>query len=128
MRFVREQDVVGDRLEAPHARHVKHLAAPWTMGTSKIWLGISVIEPGSSSNPHAHDQQEEVFYCLSGGGSILVGEDRLVLEPGTCVFIPQGEMHQLINDRKDEVLRVLSASSPPFDRGGWERVHAGEGE
>jgi mannose-6-phosphate isomerase-like protein (cupin superfamily) len=123
MHIIQEHDVPGEHMPAPYARVVKHLAAPWTLGTAKIWLGISVIEPSSRSNLHAHEHQEEVFYCLSGGGSIRVGEEEAPLVPGTCVFVPEGQPHQLINSRTDETLRVLSATAPAFSRDGWSGVH-----
>jgi mannose-6-phosphate isomerase-like protein (cupin superfamily) len=123
MHLVQEQDVAGDRTEAPYARVVKHLAAPWTMGTSKIWLGISIIEPASASNPHAHADQEEVFYCLSGQGRIRVGDEEAEMTPGTCVFIPEGVVHQLMNCHPTDPFRVLSATAPAFSQGGWSSVH-----
>jgi mannose-6-phosphate isomerase-like protein (cupin superfamily) len=125
MQHVREQDVAGERMDAPYARVVKHLAAPWTMGTSKIWMGISVIEPLSASSPHAHVDQEEAFYCLSGTGKISVGEEQVDVSTGSCVFVPQGALHQLINTQPGEVLRILSATAPAFSSpGGWAAIHA----
>lgn len=126
MQFVQEQEVTGDRMEAPYARVVKHLVAPWNMGTSKIWMGISVIDPNSASNPHAHEHQEEIFYCLSGKGLIRVGEEEAEITSGSCIFVPQGVVHQLVNTQSDEVLRVLSATAPPFHRDGWLDVHEHE--
>ena len=123
MRIVQEEDVAGEHMPAPYARVVKHLAAPWTLGTSLIWLGISVIEPRSQSNPHSHESQEEVFFCLSGRGRIRVAEEEAPLVPGTCVFVPQGQVHQLINTASDEVLRVLSATAPAFSHDSWSSVH-----
>jgi len=128
MHFIQEQDVAGDRMEAPHARVVKHLVAPWNMGASKIWLGISVIDPSSSSNPHAHEHQEEVFYCLSGNGLIRVEDKEAEISPGSCVFVPEGAVHQLVNTQPGEVLRVLSATAPPFSQDGWSTVHEPEVE
>jgi mannose-6-phosphate isomerase-like protein (cupin superfamily) len=124
MQHIREQDVAGERMEAPYARVVKHLAAPWTMGTAKIWVGISVIEPRSASSPHAHPHQEEVFYCLSGTGLIKVGDEQVDIATGSCVFVPEGAVHQLINTQPGEVLRVLGATAPAFSsEGGWAAVH-----
>jgi mannose-6-phosphate isomerase-like protein (cupin superfamily) len=123
MHIVREQDVVGDRMAAPYARVVKHLAAPWTLGTTKIWLGISVVDPLSSSNPHAHQTQEEVFFCLSGRGRIRVDNEEAEIGPGSCVFVPPGAVHQLVNTQPDEPLRVLGATAPAFEQQGWNQVH-----
>ncbi len=123
MLLIQEQQVTGDQMGAPYARVVKHLVAPWTVGSARLWMGISVIEPSSASNPHAHFGQEEAFYCVSGKGLIRVGEEHAEIGPGSCVFVPEGLVHQLINTEGDEELRVLSASAPPFSREGWSLTH-----
>jgi mannose-6-phosphate isomerase-like protein (cupin superfamily) len=127
MKYIREQEVAGERMDAPYARVVKHLAAPWTLGTSKLWVGISVIDPQSASNPHAHAHQEEVFYCLSGRGLIKVGDEQVEVSPGSCVFVPEGALHQLINPDPGQVLEILGATAPAFaSEGGWATTHASD--
>lgn len=127
MYIVQEQEFVGERLETPFGREVKHLVADWNAGATKLWVGVSAIDPDSASNPHTHLEQEEVFYCLSGRGLIRVGSEEAELRPGSCVFIPAGVEHQLVNTRSGEVLRVLYATAPAFSRAGWSAVHqAGE--
>jgi len=123
MYIVQEEEFVGERLEAPFGREVKHLVADWNAGATKLWVGVSVIDPASASNPHTHQEQEEVFYCLSGRGLIRAGGEEAELRPGSCVFIPQGVEHQLANSQPDEVLRILYATAPAFSREGWSAVH-----
>jgi mannose-6-phosphate isomerase-like protein (cupin superfamily) len=118
---VRAADVAGTRAGAPHARTLKHLVAPWTLGSTNLWVGLSEVDVGSSSNRHAHEN-EEVFFVLSGQGSVEVGDARAPLEPGTAVLIPGGEPHRLVNTGA-EPLRVLCCASPAFERGGFEDVH-----
>ncbi len=122
MKYIREQDVEGDRIGPPHQRVIRHLAAPWTLGTTKLWLGTSSVDPGFSSNAHAHEDQEEVFYCVSGRGRIKVDDEEMPLEPGVVVFVPEKSVHQLINDG-DEILKVVSAVSPPFIPEKYRRDH-----
>jgi mannose-6-phosphate isomerase-like protein (cupin superfamily) len=112
-RFIREQDVEGDRIAPPHQRVIRHLAAPWTLGTTQLWLGTSSVDPGFTSNAHSHEEQEEVFYCISGCGKIKVDDDVFDVEPGNVVFAPAKSVHQLINDG-DEVFKVVAAVAPPF--------------
>lgn len=128
MYVVHEKDEPGARMEAPYARVVKHLIAPWNAGSSKLWMGISVIDPNSQSNLHAHENQEEIFYCLSGQGIIKVDDVEVETSAGTCVFIPPGAAHQLINTQSDQLLRILSATAPPFSQDGWSVTHKAEGE
>lgn len=112
-KYVREQDVEGDRIGPPHQRVIRHLAAPWNMGTTQLWMGTSSVDPGFTSNLHAHEEQEEVFYCVSGRGKIRVDDEVYDVEPGGVVFVPAQSLHQLINEG-DEIFKVVSAVAPPF--------------
>jgi mannose-6-phosphate isomerase-like protein (cupin superfamily) len=122
-RHIKEQEVEGVRMPPPYAREIKHLAAPWTMGTKNLWMGISQLEASSRSNRHAHPQQEEIFFVLWGEGKIAVGDDEFEVSEGSCVYVPMGEEHQLMNSSSDEVLRVLSVTSPSFTPEDFVDVH-----
>jgi mannose-6-phosphate isomerase-like protein (cupin superfamily) len=113
MKYIREQDVKGDHIGPPHQRVIRHLVTPENMGAKHLWLGTSSVDPGFCSNAHAHQEQEEVFYCVSGRGRIRVDEEEALLEPGVVVYVPPKGVHQLINDG-EEVLKVVSAVAPPF--------------
>ncbi|MGQ9600815.1 MAG: cupin domain-containing protein [Anaerolineae bacterium] len=122
MKYIREQDVIGDRIGPPHQRVIRHLVTPETMGSKNLWFGTSSVDPGFTSNAHAHEDQEEVFYCVSGQGRIRVDDEELPLEPGVVVYVPPKSVHQLINDGP-EILKVASAVSPPFIAEKYKRDH-----
>ncbi len=122
MKIIKEHEVEGDRFAPPHSRVVKHLAAPWTLGTSKLWTGLSIVDPGYTSNPHSHDDIEEVFYVVSGSGRIKIGEEEADITPGCCIFAPAKTVHQLINTGQ-EILKVYSTTSPPFTPAGFKDIH-----
>lgn len=111
--YIHENDVEGDHIGPPHQRVIKHLAAPWNLGTTKVHLSSSAVDPGFTSNPHSHDDQEEVFYCVSGKGKIKVDDNEYDVGPGGVVFCPVNSTHQLINTG-DEVFKCIAALSPPF--------------
>jgi len=113
VKYIVEQEVEGDVFVEPFARTIKHLASPWTLGTTKLWLGIDEIQPNNSSNGHTHEDQEEVFFFISGKGRVNVDDDEIEVEPGYCVFCPIGSFHQVINTG-DVVLRFVAVVSPPF--------------
>ena len=113
MYILREQDVQGDRIGPPYQRTIRHLVAPWIMGSQNLWVGTSSVDPGFTSNAHAHETQEEVLYCVSGQGRIRVDDEEAPLEPGVVVYVPPKAVHQLINDG-DTVLKCVSAVAPPF--------------
>ncbi len=122
MILVHENEAEADRIGPPHARVIRHLAAPWNVGTRNVWVGTSSVEPGGTSNEHAHDGQEEVFYCLAGEGRIRVDGADCPVAPGDLVYAPPGSRHQLINDG-DGPFKVLAVVSPPFLREGFRKDH-----
>jgi mannose-6-phosphate isomerase-like protein (cupin superfamily) len=122
MKMLKEHEVKGDELPPPYARVLKHLAEPWTLGTKRISFVLSKVKVGGRSNPHSHGVSEEVFYVISGRGKITVDGEEAEIEPGSCIYIPVGEVHQLINTG-DETLNVASAASPPWKHQKFQRVH-----
>jgi mannose-6-phosphate isomerase-like protein (cupin superfamily) len=113
MILVHERDAEAEKIGPPHKRVIRHLAAPWNVGTKNVWIGTSSIDPGYSSNEHSHADQEEIFYCVSGSGRIKVDGEEARVEAGDLVYVPPGGKHQLINDGK-VVFKVLAVVSPPF--------------
>jgi mannose-6-phosphate isomerase-like protein (cupin superfamily) len=122
MKHVKEHEVEGVRAAPPYARTLKHLVAPWALPAERMWVGMSKVDLGSRSNRHSHDQQEEIFYVVSGRGEIEVGEEKQAVEPGSIVVVPPTLSHSLINTG-DETLKVLSVVSPPFEKSDFEQKH-----
>ena len=123
VKHIREHEVPGTRMPEPYARTLKHLVAPWTLGSTRMWVGMTKIDPGSRSNRHKHPDHEEVFYVVSGHGQITVGIESDSIEPGSLILVPPGLEHVLFNDG-DETLKVLSVVSPPFERSEFDLQHA----
>ena len=113
MKLVREDSAPCEKIGPPHQRVIRHLAAPWTTGTKNVWVGTSTVDPGFSSNEHAHEGQEEVFYCVCGRGKIRVDGESVDIGPSDLVYVPPGSRHQLVNDG-EEVFKVVAIVSPPF--------------
>ena len=113
MKFIVEKDAEGAEFAEPYARTIKSLATPWTLGTTQIWLATDEIRPHNGSDPHKHDDKEEVFFFLSGKGRVRVDSEEIRVEPGYCVFCPMGSVHEVINDTDDN-LRFIAVVAPPF--------------
>lgn len=114
-------DVPGIRAGHPYARTLKHLIAPWTLGSEQLWLGMSEVDVGSSSNPHSH-ANEEALYIIAGRGAVEVGNGRTAVAPGTAVLVPADQLHRLVNEG-DEPMRVLCCAAPAFDRAAFDQAH-----
>ena len=121
MKHVHAHDVEGVRAPAPNARTLKHLLAPWTVGSEHLWIGLSEIDSHSCSNSHSHPN-EEAFFVVSGYGDVVVAGERERIGPGSAVLVPSDAEHQLVNTSA-EVLRVLCSAAPAFDRSVFDQAH-----
>ena len=113
VKFISEKDAQSERIGPPHQRVIRHLVAPWTLGSKNVWVGTSAVDPGFTSNEHSHADQEEIFYCVSGAGQCRVDGEVVDMGPGDVVYVPPGAMHQLVNPGT-EVFKVVAVVSPPF--------------
>jgi len=96
----------------PFKRTLKVLLSPAMHPELKtLASGFTILPPGGKSDDHAH-VEGEMFFVVSGAGSIKAGGDKAQLTPGTAVWSPPGESHQLINDG-GETLKILWVLCPP---------------
>jgi uncharacterized RmlC-like cupin family protein len=72
-----------------------------TCGARRITMGHTIIPAGSRNMRHYHAHSEAGMYILRGRLKVLIGPDGAVEEyevgPDTFCYVPQGEIHGLIN-------------------------------
>jgi mannose-6-phosphate isomerase-like protein (cupin superfamily) len=84
------------------------------LASDKLSVGLAIWPQGASDHQQPH-REDEVYYVISGRGSIQVaGEDRLV-KPGSLVFVAAGVEHRFHSIEED--LRVLVFWAPPHAAG-----------
>lgn len=76
-------------------------------------LGVvyNCVPPGNVAGPfHWHMHEDEVFYILSGEGTLRYGEETRVVVPGDCISCPAGRQtgHQLANRHPTQDLVYLA--------------------
>lgn len=69
------------------------------------------IEPGDGHSFHYHPNKEEVIYFISGTAEQWVGKEHRVMEPGSSVYIPKGEIHATFN-RGSEPIEFIAIITP----------------
>jgi len=79
------------------------------IGSSRVTQFIGSIPPGRAPD-HFH-QYEEVLFILRGQGRMWAGQFYTAIGPGSCVFLPTGQIHCVENTGKDE-LRLLGVFYP----------------
>jgi quercetin dioxygenase-like cupin family protein len=117
-----ERDAERVDAPAPNRRTLTHLWAPWNGGGKGIWVGLSEVEEGSTSNLHSHPN-EEILYVVAGRGEIEVDGVRHPVEPGSSVRVEPNLSHRLFNTGEG-LLRVLCAANPAFEREAFDAAHA----
>jgi mannose-6-phosphate isomerase-like protein (cupin superfamily) len=66
----------------------------------------------SKGLPHVHVGYDEVYYFLSGSGTITLGEETRPVAPGTAAVIPAGVPHSLQADPETELEFVIFGTPP----------------
>lgn len=83
-------------------------------GSSKMWMGYAVLEPGGLTGVHHHGESETAIYVISGVTRWWVG-DRLdelqEARAGDFVFIPPDVVHWEQNASDDEPVHMVVARS-----------------
>jgi mannose-6-phosphate isomerase-like protein (cupin superfamily) len=82
-------------------------------------LAEATLPPGGATVPHYHVEAEEIYYILSGTGTMRVGEETRSVGPGDAIAIPRGMPHQLVN-AGPEPLRLLCCCAPAYEH--WDTV------
>ncbi len=59
--------------------------------------GLLLYPPGQSTQDHKHADIDEVFYVVSGEGTVRINNEELLLKEKDMLYSPQGEMHGFYN-------------------------------
>ncbi|MDP2919304.1 MAG: cupin domain-containing protein [Dehalococcoidia bacterium] len=58
---------------------------------------LNIVNPGTAVEPHRHDNEEQVFFILSGVGKIKVGREERTVREGDAIYLPPRLTHTLLN-------------------------------
>lgn len=105
---------------------------PTTVGSKHLTFGMVIVEPGGTCEPgHVHDDQEEIFFCLTGNGVVIADDDHkeISISPKDAVFFPMGTYHSIKNPHKIplEALWIISPAGWVFDNNPEMKKQAEEG-
>lgn len=76
-------------------------------------LGEATLPPGTGNEGHRHPKSEEIYYVLSGRGTMTVADETREVKPFDAILIPPGTYHKLVN-AGDEPLAFLCCCAPPY--------------
>jgi quercetin dioxygenase-like cupin family protein len=70
--------------------------------TSEVYF----FKPNQILKMHRHPSGEQIFFILKGEGKMLVGENGFDIHPGSSIFVPAGDWHEIINGTVSEMVAV----------------------
>jgi mannose-6-phosphate isomerase-like protein (cupin superfamily) len=79
------------------------------VGSAQVTQFVGSIPPGRAPD-HFH-QYEEVLFILRGEGRMWAGETNTPILPGSCIYLPNGQVHCVENTGTGE-LRLLGVFYP----------------
>ena len=81
-------------------------------GSMRSFVSFSrvLIKPGTTNQMHVHDDQEQVYFVLQGGGNVQVGEETAEVKAGDSIFLPASVPHGFVNNTgKLTILLMIGA-------------------
>jgi len=105
MNIINVADIKG--MEFPAGRHTRVLVGPEApLEAERFVMGHVTIFPGGSVPLHSHEQ-EEVYYIVSGQGSIAVDEEIRNVQPGDCIYLKPQSNHMLKNTSLENMVMMF---------------------
>ena len=87
-------------------------------------MGFVTLDPNGGQVPWHNQEQEEVYFVVSGKTEMCLGEERMEMEAGQIVQIPTGVYHQMTNIG-DEPATFIYVYGPAGDVAHWKQELAG---
>ena len=87
-------------------------------------MGYVTLHPRGGQVPWHNQEQEEVYFVVSGTGEMCLGDERQIVEAGQAVQIPPGVHHQLTNVGESELVMIY-VYGPAGDVAHWRQELSG---
>jgi len=100
---------LADRRALPTADRWYRVLVDEEVGSEQVTQFVGSIPPGRAPD-HFHEY-EEVLFILRGAGRMWTGDQNAPLGPGSCVYLPRGQVH-CVENTGDGELRLLGVFYP----------------
>jgi mannose-6-phosphate isomerase-like protein (cupin superfamily) len=91
-------------------------------------LVLMSIAPGDDIGMEVHPDNDQFFRFESGKGKCLIDGNEYAVEDGSCIIVPMGAEHNIINTSATEPLKLYTIYSPPHHADGIIRATKAEAE
>jgi mannose-6-phosphate isomerase-like protein (cupin superfamily) len=100
---------LADRRAIPTADRWYRVLVDEEIGSTQVTQFVGSIPPGRAPD-HFHNY-EEVLFILRGQGRMWAGASNTSIAPGSCVYLPKGQVH-CVENTGDQDLRLLGVFYP----------------
>ena len=100
-------------IRTAHGSELRPLMDRTTSGITQCSLAEETLPPGMAVRLHHHRKLEEIYYLVSGGGIMTVGDESRQVSAGDAIYVPCGNPHSLRNTG-DTDIRLLVICGPAF--------------
>jgi mannose-6-phosphate isomerase-like protein (cupin superfamily) len=100
---------LADRKALPTSNRWYRVLVDDEVGSTQVTQFVGSIPPGRA--PDHYHLYEEVLFILRGSGRMWAGTTSTPIEPGSCVYLPRGQVHRIENTGEGE-LRLLGVFYP----------------
>ena len=95
---------------SPYAKgvsNIKRILEQKTVGSKRFTgFGLLEIPPGGVFPQHTHPDREEIYYVLSGSGTIMIEDKDISAKEGLTIYVP-GEFPHGMKNTTDKPMTVL---------------------
>jgi mannose-6-phosphate isomerase-like protein (cupin superfamily) len=92
------------------------LVNPKSCPGAQLEFHVTEIMPDGAALDDVHEEEDHVFYVLSGRARAQVGEEEFDVEPGDALYVPKKALHNF-RIQGGEVFRIAVVFAPA--RGFW---------
>ena len=89
---------------------------PVNTGSQRVAMGTQEMPARYRIPVHRHEHQDEILFIHKGKGTGIVGNERVPLEPGTTIYIPQGVWHGVENTSEAPTEIIWVIAPPGLER------------
>ena len=113
---IRGGDLSGDTAQTSGMRRSAAISGG-SVGAKALWMGRTVVQPGTSSGDHHHGESETGIYVVSGNPAFVCRDPatgelvRLETQPGDYVWVPPYVPHREENPSPDTEAVIVIARS-----------------
>jgi quercetin dioxygenase-like cupin family protein len=81
--------------------------------TERAQLDLYCLSPGQEQRPHAHADQDKIYYVLEGTARVHLDGQESTLEAGEALVAPAGHAHGLRNAGDAPLVALVVVAPPP---------------